>query len=276
MEEVVANYSKAHIPLETIWNDIDYMDGYKDFTLDPENFPQAKVKTFVDNLHANHQHYVVIVDPGIAKVSNYAPYSDGIEGDVFIKNWKGEYFTGKVWPGLTVYPDFISIGTQNWWAKHVNTFLDIVPVDGLWIDMNEVSNFCNGECNQTIHTRSANIESDFFLNLDEELQLNSTQLKFTKFGPTNPPYAINNQNNHLPLNTKTVDMNATHNGGVLAYDAHNLYGLTEAIATYNALLMYRKKQRPFVLSRSTFAGSGAYAAHWTGDNNATWDDMYLR
>ena len=66
--------------------------------------------------------------------------------------------------------------------------------------MNEISNFCNGECTSV------------------------SQPEAGKFDPNNPPYKINNQGINNPLNVKTLDMDSIHYGPLLEYDVHNLYG----------------------------------------------------
>ena len=124
----------------TIWTDIDYMDGYRDFTWDPVKFNQDDMKKFADQLHDDGQHYVVIVDPGIKVEDGYEPFEQGLEMDVFIKDQQGKPFVGKVWPGFTAFPDFLHPNTSDYWSSMFAKFLNEVPIDGIWIDMNEASN----------------------------------------------------------------------------------------------------------------------------------------
>lgn len=64
VKSVVENFKKAQIPLDTMWNDIDYSDRFLDFTHDEERFPLQDWRAFVDGLHSDGQHYVILVDPG--------------------------------------------------------------------------------------------------------------------------------------------------------------------------------------------------------------------
>jgi alpha-glucosidase len=54
---------------------------------------------------------------------------------------------------------------------------------------------------------------------------------------------------------------------------HNVYGLLMSAATRDALLHFHPNERPFVITRATYAGGQRYAAQWTGDNMATWEDL---
>jgi len=255
VQGVVEQYAAHQIPLDTIWTDIDYMHNFLDFTFDPVRFPQDAVAAFVAELHAKGQHHVAIIDPGIHNVTGYAPYDLGLAQNVFIEKAKG-IFIGRVWPGSTAFPDWFAPNAGYWWMTLIDGFLKAVPYDGIWIDMNEISNFCTGECDSQ----------------------RSSKKKGNAFDPINPPYAIDNRGrngeNNQPLNTDTLDMDCKHGGNPLysEYNVHNLFGHMEGIVTSAALESITGK-RSLVLSRSTFAGSGHHVAHWLGDNEATFEAM---
>lgn len=56
-------------------------------------------------------------------------------------------------------------------------------------------------------------------------------------------------------------------------DFQNTYGFHMARATYEGLRLARHDKRPFVLSRANTIAGACYAAAWSGDNKATWDDL---
>jgi len=256
VRDVVANYKKNNIPLDTMWIDIDYMENNKDFTYDSQNFPVSEMKKFVQELKNNHQYYINMIDPAIAQDNNYAPFTRGIDKDIFIKDKNGNLFLGEVWPKnlKTAFPDWHHPNIVEYWTNEIKLFKDMAMTDGNWIDMNEAANFCHGAC-------GSNYEDAGF--------------KMGEFNPRSPPFKIDNfGTDKAPLKTKTLDMDVQYYGGLIDYDIHNIYGHMEAIISYKALTNIDPVKRPFLLSRSTFPGTGRYAAHWLGDNHSWWKDIY--
>ena len=77
-----------------MWTDIDYMNLRKVFTLDPERFPLSRMQDIVHYLHEHEQHYIMMVDPGVAH-QDYPSYNRGAADDIFLKRMNGSYFEGK-------------------------------------------------------------------------------------------------------------------------------------------------------------------------------------
>ncbi|EKD19461.1 uncharacterized protein L3040_002663 [Drepanopeziza brunnea f. sp. 'multigermtubi'] len=73
----------------------------------------------------------------------------------------------------------------------------------------------------------------------------------------------------------TMPKDNLHHGNWEHRDVHNINGMTFHNATYQAMLERKKGEirRPFVLTRSFYAGSQRLGAMWTGDNQADWSHL---
>ena len=275
----VQGYRDAAIPLETFVSDSQYMDEDQGFTFGKEGdrFAESKLKAFVADLHAHGQRWVPILDPVIHIKKGYKPYDEGLAADVFVKDAAGGPYVAQLWPGASHLPDFMKPQTHTWWADQIQSVVDMgFPIDGIWLDMNEVSNYCTGDVCAVPAGKEIAANNKFVCELECASGPGSLAGKAAPVpipaGIWSPPYAINNGDAEVPLAVKTLPPTAVHAGGVLDYDVHNLYGHYQSIATASALSSINDK-RHFLFTRSSFVGTGAYAAHWTGDTLSSWDDL---
>ncbi|CAH7470230.1 probable maltase-glucoamylase 2 [Phodopus roborovskii] len=238
LREVVHRTRDAKIPYDVQYSDIDYMDGKKDFTIDEQAYPQ--LADFAKDLHDNGQKYVVILNPGILKDHNYEAYNNGSKSRVWVMSSSG-FAVGEGYPGQSVFPDFTNPVSIQWWTGQLTEFYSLLEFDGVWIEMDELSTLLQGPNHKC----------------------ESNNLNF-------PPFTPSVLNGSLLVGTLCMD---TEFYSGLHYDVHSLYGYTMSRATDLALGTVFSSKRSFILSRSTFAGSGKFAAHWLGNNAATWDDL---
>ena len=57
--------------------------------------------------------------------------------------------------------------------------------------------------------------------------------------------------------------------------AHNIYGMQMSRATQEGIRRALPGKRPFVITRSAFAGTQRYSSAWTGDIESTWDHLRI-
>ena len=73
VREAVANYRTNNMPLDAVVLDIDYMERYKDFTVDEQRFPHFAA--FAAEMKAQGIRLVPIIDAGVKIEDGYDVYA---------------------------------------------------------------------------------------------------------------------------------------------------------------------------------------------------------
>ena len=138
VREVAAEYKKHNIPIDSIYLDIDYMERYKDFTINRDSF--ADFEELVEEMKKENIHLIPIIDGGVKKEDGYDVYEEGKENGYFCKDENGEDFIIGVWPGKCCFPDMLNDKARQWFGDKYRILID-KGIDGFWNDMNEPAIF---------------------------------------------------------------------------------------------------------------------------------------
>ena len=215
--EVGETFREKGIPLDAIHLDIDYMDGFRVFTFDEDDFPDPE--GMVDQLKDQGITTVAINDPGIKEDEDFDIYQDCIENEYYCENPEGGPARSVMWPGICIFPDFTRPEVREWWGDLHQFYFDL-GIEGIWNDMNEPSLVL--------------LDQFDFLPFDEVIA---------------KTFRLDDQGRNSDL-----------------MRLRNVYGINEDKATIQGFEKHMPDKRPFLLTRSGYAGIQKYAAVWTGDN----------
>lgn len=141
VRELVKTFEEKDIPLDVVYLDIDYMDGFRVMTFKTPNFDDAA--GLINDLKEKGIRTITIIDPGVKVDEEYDVFKRGKEGNHFTKKLDGEMFIGAVWPGDSAFPDFSNKDCREWWKSELKKFISEHGMDGIWNDMNEPCVFNN-------------------------------------------------------------------------------------------------------------------------------------
>lgn len=254
IREVVKGHREKKIPLESIYMDIDYMERFKDFTVNQERFPDFP--EFVKEMKAHHIHLVPIIDAGVKVEEGYDVYEEGIEKGYFCKKENGEYFVAGVWPGKVHFPDVLNKEAREWFGNKYQVLLD-QGIEGFWNDMNEPSIFFAQDRMDETFDKIAELK-------DKNLDLDTFQ-QFTGLVGS-----LANNTDDFKKFYHNVD------GKMMRHDkVHNLFGYNMTRAAGEAFERLSPEKRILMFSRSSYIGMHRYGGIWTGDNKSWWNHLLL-
>lgn len=264
--KVAKGYRENHIPLDMIYMDIDYMESYKDFTV---NADFSHFSGFVQEMKDQHIRLVPIIDAGVKIEDGYDIYEEGVKNRYFCQREDGSDFVAAVWPGDTHFPDVLNPEARKWFGDKYR-FLTDQGIEGFWNDMNEPAIFYSKEgleeakemARRFAETGSSNWDGSEKKSGDRE-DIGVWQLG-DKLGSL-----ANSQEDYQRFYHNV-------NGRKIRHDkVHNLFGFNMTRAAGEAFERIDPDKRFLMFSRSSYVGMHRYGGVWTGDNKSWWSHILL-
>lgn len=254
LDEVLANYRREDIPIDSIYMDIDYMDHYKDFTLNDEAFPDFE--NYVNHMSEEGIHLVPIIDAGVKIEKDYDIYEEGVENNYFCKDEEGNNFVAGVWPGKVHFPDFLDPEAAKWFGMKYKYLTD-KGIDGFWNDMNEPAMFYSEKHLNEVFAKLKEMD-------DKELDIDGF-------------FALSDLIRGIANNMQDYQsFYHNFNGEKVRHDkVHNLFGYYMTKAASDAFKNISPNKRILMFSRASAIGMHRYAGIWTGDNKSMWSHLLM-
>ena len=253
-ENVAKGYRENQIPLDMIYMDIDYMQDYKDFTLNEKEF--SDFPDFVQGMKEQGIRLVPIIDAGVKMEEGYSVYEEGVKNNYFCKREDGSDFAAAVWPGYTHFPDVLNPEARKWFGGHYRDLID-QGIEGFWNDMNEPAIFYSKEGME---------------------ELKQTLRKCIEDEVEEIPVWLLGDKVAAMANNKEDYKRFYHNvnGKKIRHDkVHNLFGYNMTRAAGEAFERIYPDRRFLMFSRSSYVGMHRYGGIWTGDNKSWWSHLLL-
>lgn len=254
VREVVKGHHDRGIPLEAVYLDIDYMEAYKDFTVDEKKFPEFK--SFVGEMKERGVHLVPIIDAGVKIEKGYPVYEEGVRNHYFCKDENGEDFVAAVWPGRVHFPDVLNPEARAWFGGKYEILME-QGIDGFWNDMNEPAIFYSEKNLKKVMEEVISLKDE---NLDIDSYFHLTGIVAG---------LANNQEDYRSFYHNVDGVKLRHD------KVHNLYGFHMTRAAAEAFDRIAPDQRTLLFSRSSYTGMHRYGGIWTGDNESWWSHILL-
>lgn len=256
VREVVRRHRENGIPLDMVYLDIDYMERFKDFTVNDERFPDFA--GFVNEMKEQHIRIVPIIDAAVKEEKGYPVYDEGIEKGYFCTNEDGTPFVGAVWPGRSLFTDMLNKEARDWFGSQYKFLLD-QGIEGFWNDMNEPSIFYAEDRLADVLEEIARIKDE-----NQNLDLDA----FSGFQKLVGSLSANPEDYKKFYHC--VD------GRKIRHDqVHNLYGYNMTRAAGEAFERLEPDKRILLFSRASCIGMHRYGGIWQGDNKSYWAHLLM-